>query len=67
LGLIMAGVDPGLCGVCRHRQVVETARSRFYLCRMSFVDPHFRKYPVLPVRICEGHEPGDPEPPRPSD
>lgn len=52
--------EPGLCGRCRHCQVVDTARSRFYLCRRSFTDPRFRKYPVLPVRACPGYEPGDP-------
>jgi len=41
--------EPGLCWRCRHCQVVDTARSRFYLCRRSFTDPRFRKYPVLPV------------------
>jgi len=52
--------EPGLCWRCRHCQVVDTARSRFYLCRRSFTDPRFRKYPVLPVRACPGYEPGDP-------
>lgn len=62
---MLDGMSPGLCGRCRHCQVVETPRSRFYLCRLSFVDPRFRKYPVLPVHVCAGHqEPdtdGDPE------
>jgi hypothetical protein len=52
--------EPGLCGRCRHCQVVDTGRSRFYLCRRSFTDPRFRKYPVLPVWACAGYEPGDP-------
>lgn len=29
--------------------------SRFYLCELSKEDPRFRKYPVLPVRVCEGY------------
>jgi hypothetical protein len=52
--------DPGLCGHCQRCQVVTTARSRFYLCRRSFTDSHYRKYPVLPVRVCPGHEEGAP-------
>lgn len=59
-------MDPeaGLCGHCRHCQVVEAARSRFYLCRRSFTDAHYRKYPVLPVRACPGHDEGKPAGPR---
>lgn len=57
--------EPGLCGRCRHCQVVDAARSRFYLCRRSFADARFRKYPVLPVRTCPGHESGDPVMPSP--
>jgi len=53
-------MDPGICATCRHCQLVETARSCFYLCRRAFDDPRFRKYPVLPVRACIGHEPGEP-------
>jgi hypothetical protein len=56
-------MEPGLCAACRHRQTIDTPRSRFYLCRLSFVDPRFRKYPVLPVLTCPGYQEGDPEPP----
>jgi len=54
-------MDPGLCGRCRWCRVVETARSRFYLCRRSFDDPAYPKYPRLPVVACAGHEEGRPE------
>ncbi len=50
------GVDPGLCGRCLHRRLVETGRSVFYLCQRSFTDPSYRKYPPLPVRACPGFE-----------
>jgi hypothetical protein len=50
-------MDAGLCADCRHCQIVETARSRFYLCRRSFDDAQYPKYPVLPVRACPGYEP----------
>jgi len=53
-------MDAGLCADCRHCQIVETARSRFYLCRRSFDDARFRKYPIVPVRVCIGYERGDP-------
>ncbi|MEZ5286546.1 MAG: hypothetical protein R2712_17415 [Vicinamibacterales bacterium] len=56
-------MDVGLCATCRHCQIVDGARSRFYLCRMSLTDGRFRRYPVLPVRACSGYEPGEPEGP----
>jgi hypothetical protein len=47
----------GLCAACRHCQIVQ-ARSRFYLCRRSFEDRRFDRYPRLPVVTCPGFEPG---------
>ena len=58
----MIVTDPGLCGHCHHCRLVETARSRFYLCGLAASDPRFRKYPPLPVRACPGFEDGDPRP-----
>ncbi|MEO8437461.1 MAG: hypothetical protein ABI562_03315 [Chloroflexota bacterium] len=53
-----AGLDPGLCGACRHSQVIETRRgSVFRLCRRSLTDPAFPRYPQLPVLRCAGFEP----------
>jgi hypothetical protein len=50
--------DPGLCGNCEHVQPVTTARgSTFYLCRLSFVDSRFARYPALPVLTCSGFAP----------
>lgn len=61
------GVDAGLCGHCLHCRLVETrstplraSRSVFYLCKRSFTDPSYRKYPPLPVRTCQGFEEGRP-------
>jgi hypothetical protein len=49
--------DAGLCGSCSHAQVITSARgSTFYLCRLSLVDPSFKKYPVLPVKQCRGYQ-----------
>jgi hypothetical protein len=48
----------GLCARCTHVQIVVSARgSRFYLCRMSLVDPSFPRYPQIPVLACRGFTP----------
>ena len=45
----------GLCGTCDHARRVESARGPvFLLCRLSFVDPRFARYPALPVLQCGG-------------
>jgi hypothetical protein len=50
----------GLCAGCRHVQVITTDRgSRFYLCRVSLVDPRFPRYPRIPVIACAGYEPAE--------
>ncbi|MBX6342437.1 MAG: hypothetical protein IRY97_08260, partial [Thermomicrobiaceae bacterium] len=38
-------VDPGLCTTCRHAERVRGARSTFWLCARSRVDPAFPRYP----------------------
>lgn len=53
-------MDPGLCGHCGHCQLIEGARTRFYLCRLSTVDARFPRYPRLPVLSCAGHQEGVP-------
>jgi hypothetical protein len=58
-------MEPGLCGHCVHCQLVDGARTRFYLCRLSASDPRFPRYPVLPVRACAGHRDGEPSRPAP--
>ena len=53
-GQIALGV--GLCGDCGNVRIIENRRgSRFYLCRLSDVDPRFPKYPRLPVLRCRGY------------
>ena len=48
----------GLCASCTHAQVVTSSRgSVFQLCRLSFTDPRFPRYPPLPVLECGGYEP----------
>jgi len=63
----LSGVDPfketraspeGLCSTCRHRKENRNDRGSVFLyCRKSEVDRRFPKYPTLPVRACDGHEP----------
>jgi hypothetical protein len=36
--------------------VTSTRGSTFYLCKLSFVDSRFAKYPALPVLRCSGYE-----------
>ena len=48
----------GLCADCAHARRIETSRgSTFYLCLRAELEPAFRKYPQLPVRICAGYVP----------
>ena len=63
----MSAAEPdaiGLCARCRHARIVETPRSRFWLCDKSRYDAAFPRYPRLPVLTCAGHEPGTPVPMR---
>jgi len=54
----------GLCASCAHLQIVRSARgSEFVLCRLSFSDPRFPKYPLLPVLECAGYCREDPKQP----
>jgi hypothetical protein len=49
-------IDPGLCGSCVHARRMQSSRgSTFMLCNLSFTDPHFPKYPRLPVLECDGY------------
>ena len=51
----------GLCERCAHVQIVTSAKgSRFYLCRLSAVDPRFPRYPPIPVIQCAGFTPVGP-------
>jgi hypothetical protein len=71
---LRSGTDPpsGLCSTCRHSERVRSAKgSLFVLCALSRTNPHFPKYPRLPVVSCSGYlekepdtvrEPEGPEP-----
>ena len=53
----------GLCSACRHARTIRSAKnSEFWLCERSKIDPHFPKYPRLPVRTCSGFERTEPSP-----
>ena len=63
-----AAPPAGLCGTCANVRVVESGKgSRFYLCRLSSVDPGFPKYPGIPVLRCRGYAPAGEVPPREND
>lgn len=47
----------GLCASCRFVEVITSSRgSAFYLCTLSETNPAFRRYPILPVRVCSGYQ-----------
>lgn len=47
-----------LCADCRHAQRIQSSKgSLFLLCTLSKTDPHFPKYPRLPVLACSGYDP----------
>jgi hypothetical protein len=47
----------GLCADCHHVRRLQSERgSVFFLCKLSFDDPNFPKYPRLPVLVCSGYE-----------
>jgi len=57
-GVIVPSVKPGLCETCTHVQIVRSSKgSSFVLCRLSEVNPAFRRYPALPVLACPGYSP----------
>jgi hypothetical protein len=47
---------PGLCGDCVFARVIDSGRSTFHLCERALTDPRYRKYPILPVLSCPGHQ-----------
>ncbi|MFI5056694.1 MAG: hypothetical protein ACHQLQ_00780 [Candidatus Acidiferrales bacterium] len=56
--------EAGLCADCLHARRIESARgSVFFLCERSLTDPHFPKYPQLPVVSCSGYEKKEERPP----
>jgi hypothetical protein len=53
----------GLCADCRHARRIRSGRgSMFVLCGRAAADPHYARYPPLPVLRCPGHEAVDPDP-----
>jgi hypothetical protein len=53
----------GLCASCGHVKVIQSAKgSLFVLCNLAKTDPHFHKYPVLPVLHCLGYQKNLPQP-----
>jgi hypothetical protein len=51
-----AGAEQGLCASCAHARIVESSKGAlFVLCRLSYTDPAFDRYPRLPVIACDGY------------
>ena len=51
------GVEPGLCGACRHAKLNETRRGTAYLrCTRAAWDIALSRYPRLPVTQCGGFD-----------
>lgn len=47
----------GLCDSCIHQKVIRNTRgSSFSMCERSKTDPHYPKYPRVPVLECRGYE-----------
>lgn len=47
----------GLCDTCQHARRIASGRgSAFLLCLRSKDDPHYPKYPRLPVVQCAGYD-----------
>src|SRR5260370_7497435 len=56
--------NPGLCQSCRHARRIESDRgSIFLMCKLSFEDSRFVKYPRLPELVCRGYRPERENPP----
>jgi len=48
-------VSVGLCASCARSEIIRSSRgSTFFRCKLSDTDPHFPKYPRLPVIECAG-------------
>ena len=49
-------MNAGLCSSCANARLIESDRgSVFIMCKLSFVEPRFAKYPRLPVLACSGY------------
>ena len=46
-------VARGLCADCTYAEAITSSKgSEFVLCRLSYSDPRFPRYPRLPVLAC---------------
>jgi hypothetical protein len=60
---LMLGMEPGLCGACRHAKLSQTRRGTAYLrCTRATWDAALPRYPRLPVTQCAGFEQREKEP-----
>jgi len=48
----------GLCATCMHARVVPTDRGAVFVqCGRAAEDSQYRRYPIVPVRGCDGFVP----------
>ncbi len=52
--LARLSASPGLCGTCKHLELLASKRSVFARCGLAEKDPRYLKYPPLPVVACPG-------------
>ena len=52
-----APTDSGLCGSCRYRRPLRSAKATTYvMCERSVSETGYPKYPSLPVLLCNGYQ-----------
>jgi hypothetical protein len=53
--------DEGLCATCAHALTTRSSKgATFVRCELSLADARFPRYPILPVRACDGYAPKSP-------
>jgi len=61
--VMIGAVERGLCATCIHAETITSSKgSEFVLCRLSYVDTRFTRYPRLPVLVCSGYMAGTQDP-----
>lgn len=61
--MLSSSKHAGLCADCRHARRIRSGRgSMFVLCGRAASEPHYARYPPLPVLHCPGYDPVGPDP-----
>jgi hypothetical protein len=45
----------GLCSICKHARAIQHPRGgdAYFQCLFEKTDPSYRKFPALPVSVCD--------------